>query len=251
MAATPLLMLIEEKCLRPLLHKPGKVERSPDVIEEQSPVILAGIGRFGNFVGRLLRLARVPLTVIDNDSDHIDFLARIGIRAYYGDACRIDLLEAAGAHSAKVLIIAFDDPEKVGELVRAVRKHFPQLRVLVRASDRQHQYELIEQQVDGLIHQHAGSAIRLGEQALRLLGFRAHKAHRIARAFEKQDFQSAHELAGTHRDEESYVAVVRARLREVEDGFEARFHAEGSSLDAAWNNDQLRSSPDRENVRKT
>ena len=242
MALTPLVLMVEEKVLRPRFGTRESEDREPDAMDEEAPVILAGIGRFGNFVGRMLRSLGVEATVIDNDSDHIDFLRKIGIKAFYGDAGRHDLLEAAGADRAKLLIITLDDEDKVNELIETTRKHFPHLKILVRALSRSHQYDLVDDGVDYAIHQHSGSAIQLAEEALVQLGFRAHCAHRMANKFRRLDRKGIDDLAGMHREESVYVSQVRERIVDFERQFEQdRVGGDsGSEVDQAWDTTQLR-----------
>lgn len=240
MAFTPLVLVAEERLLRPRLGTREAEKREPDPMDEEAPVILAGMGRFGNFVARLLRAQGVEVTVIDDDSDHIDFLRRLGIKAFYGDACRHDLLEAAGAHQARLLIVALDSEEKVTELAETARKHFPQLKVMARALSRPHLHSLVTGGVDYAIHQHAGSALQLGEQALVRLGFRAHQASRLTRKFQKLDWEAVRELAGIHTDEKLYVSRARERLAETERLFEEDRKRRSRLVDGAWDTEKLR-----------
>ncbi len=240
MALTPLVMLAEEKIIRPRFGTREQVEREPDAMDEDAPVILAGIGRFGNFIARMLRSQRLGVTVIDHDSDHIDYLRKLGIQAFYGDANRHDLLEAAGAAKARLIIIALDEEERIAELITTVRKHFPHLKILARAMTRPHQFQLINDGVDAVVHQHSGSAIELGQIALRYLGVRAHRAHRVARAFSRRDLQVAHEIAAVHQDEKAFVSTVRRSLSEMEDHFDSERTQLDRSVDEAWDTTDLR-----------
>ncbi len=240
MALTPLVLVVEEKLIRPRFGTREQDAREPDAMDEDAPVILAGMGRFGNYVARLLRSQKIEVTVIENDPDHIDFLRRIGMKAFYGDACRHDLLESAGADKAKLLIIALDDEEKVNTLIETAWKHFPKIQILARALSRPHQHELVEAKIDYAIHQHAGSAIELGEVALRRLGFRAHKAARLAKRFSKHDLESVHSLAGVHRDEKQYISRVRERIADLESQFENDQESQATNVDSAWDTESLK-----------
>lgn len=239
MAFTPLVMLVEEKVIRPRFGTKEQVEREADDMDEDAPVILAGIGRFGNFIARMLRSQRVGVTVIDHDSDHIDFLRKLGIHAFYGDANRHDLLEAAGAAKAKLIIIALDEEERSAQLIETVRKHFPHLKILVRALTRPHQFELINDGITDVVHQHSGSAIELSTIALRHLGVRAHRAHRVAASFAKRDEAGAREIAAIHKDEQAFATKVRRNISEMEDHFNSD-HQLDRSVDEAWDTTDLR-----------
>ncbi|NJK30947.1 MAG: hypothetical protein HC927_00285 [Deltaproteobacteria bacterium] len=213
MALTPLLMLVFDRVVRPRV---GTRERPPyDEVHGGNPVIIAGFGRFGQICARLLTIEGIGMTVLEADSDQVELLRKFGRKVYYGDASRYDLLHAAGADSAKLLIIAIDKPEKVLELVHTVRKHWPHLKLLARANQRLDAYDLLEAGVDHVYRETFDSALRMGVDALVLLGRRAHQAHRVAQRFRRQDEAFMRELAGKHRDE-NFVALVRERNAEIE-----------------------------------
>jgi CPA2 family monovalent cation:H+ antiporter-2 len=178
--------------------------------------------------------------VIDHDSDHIDFLRKLGIKAFYGDAKRRDLLEAAGAQKAKLIIIALDEEDKVAELIETVRKHFPHLKILVRALSRPHQFGLVNQGVTEVVHQHAGSAIELARRALVQLGFRAHRATRLAQAFITLDRKATLDIAAVHKDESAFVSQVRRSISEMEDQFADDRQRSGLSVNEAWDTSKIR-----------
>jgi glutathione-regulated potassium-efflux system ancillary protein KefC/glutathione-regulated potassium-efflux system protein KefB len=138
MLVTPLVLMAHERWLAPLLLARAP-QRPADAIEsDEGAVIIAGFGRFGQIVGRLLLANRFPITVLDHSPTQIDLLRRFGWRVFYGDASRLDLLHAAGAERARLLVVAVDEPSKSLEIVELARKHFPGLEVLARAFDRQH-----------------------------------------------------------------------------------------------------------------
>ncbi|MBK1835230.1 monovalent cation:proton antiporter-2 (CPA2) family protein [Roseibacillus ishigakijimensis] len=238
MAMTPLLLIFNDKVLRPRFGTREQEAPPADDMDEEAPVILAGMGRFGNFVARMLRAQGIEVTIIDNDPEHIDFLRNIGVKTFYGDASRVDLLEAAGAAEARVLVIALDQEETINELVASARKHFPQLQIMVRALSRDHQYELLEAGVDYTIHQHAGSAIAMGEETLKTLGFRAHRAARLGKIFARHDRESFEQLNEVRKDEKAYVHRIRERLSDIED----QFKRENSDFakDPGWDTERLR-----------
>lgn len=240
MALTPLVLILEERVIRKRFETGNEEDREMDSIDENAPVILAGFGRFGNYVGRMLRSQGIQVTVIDHDSEHIDFLRKVGIKAYFGDVCRPDLLESAGAAEAKLLILALEDEGKSTELVELVRRHFPNLKILARATDRPHLYRLINTRVDYAVHQHAGSAIDLAAEAMKMLGVRANQASRTAKWFRKYDSDVAVSLAEIHQDEGLYVSRVRERVAELEKQFEEEQNIPIDQVEAAWDNSALR-----------
>lgn len=244
MAMTPLLLLFFEKVIRPRVGTKEEEEREPDAMEEEAPVILAGIGRFGNYIARLLRAQEVGVTVIDNDPDYIEFLRGLGIKAFYGDAVRKDLLESAGADEAQLLIIALDKEEEINRLVEVAQHHFPKLKIMARALSRPHQHYLIQKGVDTAIHQHAGSAMSLGEKALRNLGFRAHRAARLSRKLAGHDEETIHMLSEHYKDETKYVSRSRERLADLEKQFREDRERHQTEVDSAWDVEQLRADLD-------
>ena len=180
MALTPVLLLVNERLVAPRVGT-RESAREADAIDEHAPVIIAGFGRFGHIVGRLLRANGVGTTVLDNDSDRVELLRRLGLKVFYGDASRHDLLDAAGASKAKLLVLALDSPEKTLELVHTAKKHFPHLTILARAADRDDAYALIDAGVTHIYRETLDTSLRMGVDALRLLGFRAYHA-RTSRA---------------------------------------------------------------------
>jgi monovalent cation:proton antiporter-2 (CPA2) family protein len=235
MAMTPLLMLASEKLLLPLLGTQEKAPRAEDEIDETNPVIIAGFGRFGHVVGRLLLANGVGTTVLDLDSDQVDLLRKLGLKVFYGDAARSDLLRAAGAEKARVLIVAVEDPEKTLEIVRAAQEHFPHLRVLCRARGRPHAYDLLEAGVQDVYRETLDTSLRVGVDTLCVLGYRRHQALRAARKFRRHDEDSVRELAGLWKDRRTYIVRAREIIRSVEK--QIRSEVEGGrhpELDAAW-----------------
>ncbi|MFT5465131.1 MAG: Kef-type K+ transport system membrane component KefB, partial [Verrucomicrobiales bacterium] len=159
MAITPLLFILHEKLILPRFAAAEPEEtREPDQMDEDAPVIIAGFGRFGNVVGRFLRSCAIQTTVLEYDSDHVEMLRKLGLKVFYGDASRPDLLHAAGADKAKLFILAVEGDDKSIEIVHAIHKHFPNLEILARASSRAHAYELIGAGVENIfLEQQAAS----------------------------------------------------------------------------------------------
>jgi len=240
MAATPLLMLLNERALLPRLGTQERAGREADRIDEQGHVIVAGFGRFGSTVGRLLKANGVSTTVLDNDSDRVEVLRKLGLKVFYGDATRPDLLHSAGAERARLLVLALDRPEKNLELVATARKHFPHLRVLARAADWGDAHELLEAGVTHVYRETLDASLRLGTDALRLLGFRGYPAGRAARTFLRHDEASMRELAKVRGDRASYFSAARRRIEELERVLLADLEDAGESRDLGWDVESLR-----------
>ncbi|HEX8530318.1 MAG TPA: monovalent cation:proton antiporter-2 (CPA2) family protein [Cytophagales bacterium] len=216
MALTPLVLLLNERLLLPRLHGAAEPAREADRIEEKHPVIIAGFGRYGSMVGRFLRANGVGTTVLDNNADRVETLRKLGLKVYYGDATRYDLLKASGAEEARLMIIALDAPEQSVSLVETVKKHFPHLTLLVRAYDRDDSYQLIEAGVGHVYRETLESSLRMGADALQLLGRRAYYAQRVARLFGQHDQRILTELAAVRGDQQQYFRTIRQRNAELE-----------------------------------
>ena len=240
MALAPLLMLVNEKLLQPRFGTPEVAQREADEIHEETPVIIAGFGRFGHIVGRLLLANGVRTTVLDIDSDQVDALRELGLEVFYGDACRPDLLRAAGADKAKVLVVAVDGREKGLEIVRTVQEHFPNLRILSRAYGRPHAYDLLELGVDHFYRETLDTSLKVGVDALCMLGFRRHQALRAARKLRRHDEAAVRELAGIRQDRRAYVVRAREIIRGVEQMIRSEVEqGRNHELDAAWDTSGL------------
>jgi voltage-gated potassium channel Kch len=224
MAVTPLLFLVHEKLLLPRLQRRENKREADSIPDEGNPVIIAGFGRFGHIVGRLLKAHRIGTTVLDLDSEQVDFLRRIGLKLFYGDASRPDLLHAAGVAKAKVFILAIDDEEKSLKIVETLQREFPHLTILARASGRIHAYKLIHAGSDHIYRETLASSLDMGAEALHLLGMSCEDAKRAAQIFCEQDERSLRYMADIYRQHEfgdAYVSAAREQIEEMEKIFAA------------------------------
>lgn len=239
MAFTPLLMLLADKLVLPRFGTTETPASEPDTVEERNTVIIAGFGHFGSTLGRLLRANGVKATVLDNDSDQVDLLRRMGFTVYYGDATRPELLEAAGAHEAELLVCAIA-PEAAPLLVETVHKHFPHLKLHVRSRNRSDAYELMDQ---GVLHIHRetlDTAIRMGVDVLQELGVRRYTAYRAGQDFRRYDEAALKELAAKRGDMKDYIASVREKIEEQEQLLRRDQQHTPSHTDHAWDSEELR-----------
>ncbi|MBC8163955.1 MAG: cation:proton antiporter [Roseiflexaceae bacterium] len=239
MALTPLLLQLNERVIQPRLGT-TEAARTPDQIDEQAPVLIVGFGGFGSTVGRLLKANNVATVVLDNDSDRVDLLRRLGLRVYYGDATRHDLLAVAGAAKARLLVIALDSPEHTLELVQIARKHFPELVVLARAFDWDDAHDLQEAGVQYVYRQSLDTSLRLGTDALRLLGFRGYQATRAAQTFLRHEEESLRELAKQRSDRTVYLSAARERIEDLEHLLRADLEDSNEMRDLGWDAESLR-----------
>lgn len=239
MTLTPVVMLFNDRVLLPRVGTTEAPGRETDAVEERNRVIIAGFGHFGSTVGRLLRASGVQATLLDNDSDQVDLLRKLGFKVYYGDATRHDLLEAAGAHEAELLVCAIA-PEAAPTLVDTVHRHFPHLKVLVRSRNRMDAYELMDQGALHIYRESLDTALRLGADVLRELGVRAHTAHRAALRFRAYDEAALKELAARRGDKQDYITGVRAAIAEQEELLRKDIGLDLDDHDHAWDSQELR-----------
>ena len=232
MAVTPLMVLAHEKLAA---RRASAQSRDYDDIEQQgAPVIIIGFGRYGQIVGRMLFAQGVDATVLDHDPDQIDMLRRFGFKVFYGDATRVDLLEAAGAAKAKLAVITIDSLEDSLAVVDVVQKEFPHLKIVACARNVRHWLELVERGIESVERETFESALRTGRQALEALGVEPYEAREVADVFRRQNLATLQALRPHFHDEAKTVALdksgqeeLEANLRRDRETREARRKAEG------------------------
>jgi monovalent cation:proton antiporter-2 (CPA2) family protein len=218
MAFTPLMMLLNEKILQPKiyrLYRDTNIQNEADEIDERNPVIIAGFGHFGNIVGRFLRAHNIGITILDTDSDRLELLRKMGFKVYYGDASRYDLLLAAGAAHAKIIVIALEPPEKRLETIETIKKHFPDLRMFVRARNRYDAYDLMNAGMLHVYRETIDTSLRLGVDVMKILGHNEQAAQDAAIKFLRHDEANLKNLASI-RDTEEYIVTARSYIEELE-----------------------------------
>ncbi len=212
MMLTPAAFIIHERLLAPRLIKTAN--READEIDQTGCIVVAGIGRFGQIVTRLLATNGYKIVVLDHDPEVIENLGRVGFRGYYGDAMRPDLLHNTGIEKAKLFVAAIDDREKLTELVAHVAKHYPNVRILARALDRHHVYELENAGAHCVERETFESALNLGRDALIELGLTPTGAERKKTAFRKHDLETLDKLRARwneHGMDKGYIDTMRAQ----------------------------------------
>jgi len=214
---TPLLVGAAERLERWL----GATAREADRVDtDGDDVIIVGFGRFGQIVGRLLFASGIRATVLDHDPDNIELLRRLGFRVFYGDGTRLDLLTAAGAERARVLVNAIDDMAGNLKLVDVVQRYFPELSLIARARDVTHWRELRERGVRTIERETFESALRIGRQALEMLGVRPHEARERADGFRRHNVQTMESLLDGWADETQRISLARTARIEFERQFQ-------------------------------
>ncbi len=234
MALTPLLLLFNEKILQPRFGTKEQENKQADSIDDINRVIIAGFGNFGSIIGRLLRANGVGITVLELDSDKVELLRKLGLKVFYGDAGRKDLLHAAGAEQARLLILTIDDHDKILEIVDCVKKDFPHLRIFTRASGRTQAYELLDAGVTNTYRDTLDTSLRAGIDVLRSLGFRSFQAHRAMKTFRYHDEESIEELRHLRHDRVTYISQARQRIEDLEQLLLSELEDAEVHHDAGW-----------------
>ena len=212
MLLTPALFILYDRVIAPRYTTTD--DRAADPIDEQNHIIIAGHGRVGGIISRMLRAAGHTPTVIDHSAKQLEILSKFGVRAYYGDATRPDLLNAAGIAQAKLFVIAIDDPEQTLELVKYMQRHYPQVHVIARARSRNDVYDLWAAGCRDVIRETYDSSLRMGRSAFEALGVSRTNADAMTEAFDIMDRKSIVALA-EHHDPEKPGAANDAYVKQV------------------------------------
>ena len=214
MMLTPLLYAAAEKLTK---NATDDVKPEFDRMESQhDAVIIAGFGRVGQIVGRLLRTANQPFTALENDPIQVDVVRRFGSKVYYGDATKPDLLRAAGAEHAKILVLAIGNIETSVRIAESVTRHFPDLEIVARARNRRHEYKLMDLGVKHIFRETLLSSIALSKRVMEDLGMDKQEADRIAEVFQQHDRKLIVEQHAVHHDEDRLIQSVKDTAQELE-----------------------------------
>ena len=232
MAASPLLVLLHDRWLA----RAALQARQADAIDDDSaPVIIAGYGRYGQIVGRVLGAAGIKATVLDHDPDQIDLVRRFGYKVFYGDATRLDLLEAAGAGKARLLVVALDDVEDSLALVDLARSRFPNLRLVVRARNVRHHMELAARGVNAIERETFEAALRSSRQALQALGHEPFEARALVDVFRRHNVAALAAMQPHFQDAGKLVALSKSGRAELEESLRRdRESREAQSPTSGW-----------------
>ena len=239
MVLTPLLFIVLERWVLPRVTEGGAAREQDVIVHADAPVVIAGYGRFGQIVGRILRANGFPLTILDLDPGVIEMLSNLGIKAYYGDASRLDLLHAAGCEKAKLFILAVDDRDEATKIATEVRHQFPNLTILARCRNRPHYWELRALGIEHVFRETFAASWETGIAALRALGYRAFTAQRLATRWRQHEEQLIEETARRQdEDDDTYWARARDAMAEAE---RLMRQEHPSALgEGGWNNESLR-----------
>jgi voltage-gated potassium channel Kch len=198
---------------------------------EENRVVIAGFGRFGQIVGRLLQAKKIGFTALEVSSEQVDFVRKYGNKIYYGDASRLEFLRAARVEEAAFFILAIDDVETSARTAQTVARHFPQVRILARARNREHVYKLMDLGVTDIYRETYGSSLETAEDLLNYLGLSSREAAHARAMFRDHDEARLLSQHGMHDDQDLVAEQSRAWQRELEEIFEQ--DAEDDAADAA------------------
>lgn len=217
MALMPLALFLNEKFLCPRMnHKEQNFDAIPN---EENPVIIAGFGRFGQITGRILRAKGIGFTALELDSEHVNLVRRFGSKIYYGDASRLDLLQTAGADKAKVFVLAIDDVESSLKTAQIVKKHFPNLKIVARARNRQHVFDLMKLGIQDIFRETFVSALEMAEDVLISLGKDSEHAAESIKKFREHDEKNLLEQYHISGDEKLLINFSKVSTRQLAELF--------------------------------
>jgi monovalent cation:proton antiporter-2 (CPA2) family protein len=227
MPVSAMLLYVNEKWLsvaRPV------VDQQYDDIHENNPVIIAGFGRFGQIPGRIMRVLGVGFTALEQDPDQVDIIRRFGGKIYYGDASRLDLLQAAGADKAKLFILAIDEIEASVKVAQIVRKHFPDLKILARARNRTHAFRLMDLGVHDVWRETLSSSLALSKHLLFDLGFSKDAAIKAVEIFRDNDQKLLYDQYVVKEDEKRMISASKEAGEQLTELLKLDLASKSSSL---------------------
>jgi monovalent cation:proton antiporter-2 (CPA2) family protein len=235
MAITPLLLLMNDRLIYPYLFRSRNVAEHDTIEESGNPVIIAGFGGFGMVIGRFLIANGLKATILDENPDNIQVLRKLGYSVYYGDATRQDLLEAAGAGEARIIVVAVSDKMNSLKIVDLVQRKFPHLKILARSVNMDHTYELMKRGIDELVSDTFESSVTLGVKALGHLGYNPYRAHRLAQTFKAHNLKVVEELYQHHQEDEvRYLSEAKRLASELEEMLRSENEEAAHDEDCAW-----------------
>jgi len=232
MALTPLAMMAVERWLAPAMNS-GEARAYDTVEDHNHPVIIAGFGRFGQIVARVLRMHKIGFTALEASARQVDFVRRFGNNVYYGNPANIELLHAAGMARAKIFVLAMDDVNDSIRTAEAVRRHFPHVQIYARARDRTHAYQLMDVGVKVVNRETYLSSLDLAEKVLLGLGFPEARAARSISTFREYDNRLLLRQHAIYQDEAKLVETARESMEELENLFESDMRAAAREAEQA------------------
>ena len=233
MFLAPVMFVAHEKLTKDS-QADNKAKEDDTIKKGDHKVIIAGFGRLGTDIGRFLLSAGIKPIILDYNAGNISVLRKLGFEVYYGDATRLDLLESAGASSAELLIVTLSDTHAAKQLVELARKHYPQLKVVVNANDREATFEFMDLNISEIYRETFGTALNMGQAAMQQLGIDPYEAHRLKQIFQKKDVEMMPELYKQRSEEESYISMYQKHHEHLEELMNLDNNECLIALDKAW-----------------
>lgn len=234
MALTPLLILLNEKFIQPNFGTKEDDTREADTIDEHHPIIIAGFGRYGSTIGRFLQANGKQATYLDIDPNNVELLRKLGLKVFYGDASRSDLLKAAGAEEAKLLIVAVDDPEKAIEIIETVNKHFPHIKIIARARSWNNYSNMLEYNIENIYREYLDTSLRMAADALSCSGYRNYQIQRAVKKFRKHDEKYIRILASEKSEKGILLKNSKQYIQDLEKMMLEDMENEAKDKDMGW-----------------
>ncbi len=235
MLLSPLLLVAVDKLLLPRWANCGAPAMEELSEQQSAPIIIAGFGRYGQIIGRMLSAEGIPITVLDHDAELIEAIRAFGYKVFYGDATRLDMLRTAGAGTAKILVLAVDGQEQSLKIVDIAREHFPQLQIVARARDVTHWNELRDREVQMVERELFESSLRSGRSVLELLNHTPHEARQMAMRFRRHNMTLFEEMRPHRKDRVKFIAVAKQGRAQLEEQMAKERAEQAARRPKGWN----------------
>lgn len=240
MSLTPIIGIINERFILPKIGTKESVKRPMDHIAKSQKIILVGFGHFGSTIGRFLRSHGVEATILDHDSNRVDFLRKMGFEVYYGDATRLDLLESAGISEAKIIICATNKIGVSKAISKIVKEKYPHVELMIRTKNRYDAYELLNLGHENIYRESLDTSLILARDVLSKMGFRKYTLNRQVQNFKKYDEESLRRLASEPKREDDYIFKARQELDQQEKFLNEDFKRGVVDYDHHWDSEFIR-----------
>lgn len=241
MVISPLLLIFNDKAIAPILSRKQN-KREPEWVDNaENPVIIAGFGRFGLAVGRLLIANKIPVTIIDSNPTNVEILRKFGFKLFYGDVTRPQVLEQAGVKNARLIILSMAEYDDAVKVAGYLRKKYPQLKIMARAKDIYHTFEFFRENVETVQNEVFSSAADLGEKALVYLGLTRYEAFRATRTFKHHEKQVINDLYHSwKKDENNFIQDSRRFSEQLAEILDTEKEYGIQDVDHAWDVSSIR-----------
>jgi glutathione-regulated potassium-efflux system ancillary protein KefC len=236
MLVSPLMLVAIDKLLLPRYARLGKTTLEEISEPQEAPIIIAGFGRYGQIIARMMLAQGIPCTVLDHDVEMIEAARSFGYRVFYGDATRLDLLRTAGAAQARILVVAVDDVDQSLEIVDLAKEHFPHLEIVARAHDVTHWNQLRDRGVMRVEREMFESSLRSARSVLELLGHGAHEARQSAMRFRQHNLELFEKLHPHYKDRAKLIAVVKQGRQQLEEQMAQEREVRAQQRPQGWEN---------------